>query len=307
LDREDKIADSTGDQHFDPSIGADDEPGRRRPTWDGGRAILYFILAAFSSLLISVLFLEPLGFHGSVIVSEVLVFGVIPLVLSAFFATGWRQWFAKPAVPHLLWPWALVAVLSFVVAQNNLLVLFDRLYPIPTSQLEFFRKYLAADSPSGLLGVLCVAALVPAVFEEVAFRGLIQSGLRLSYGPRHAVVWTGFLFATLHMNPWNFISLWSLGCFLGYVTERTHSIRPAIFLHLVNNSFALVLLFLQRREGWDTRPEFIPWYWSVLAGAVMVFALWRVHRLTERVEPLTASAQPGNPARPADGETIPQE
>jgi membrane protease YdiL (CAAX protease family) len=288
-------------------MGADDGSGGRRPAWDGGRAILYFILAALSSLLISVLLLEPLGFHGSVIVSEVLVFGAIPMALSVFFATGWRQWFSKPVVSHSMWPWALVAVLSFVVAQNNLLVLFDRLYPIPTSQLEFFRKYLAAETPVGLLGVLCVAALVPAVFEEVAFRGLIQSGLRLSYGPRHAVVWTGLLFATLHMNPWNFISLWSLGCFLGYITERTGSIRPAIFLHLVNNTFALVLLFLQGREGWDSRPEFIPWYWSLLAGAVMVFALWKVHRLTEKVEPLMAGAQPGYPAPPIDGETLPPE
>jgi len=274
-----------------PAAGGD-ELSDRRISWDGGRAILYFILAAFSSLLISVFLLGPLGFHGSVILTEILVFGVIPMALGVIFATGWRQWFARPQVHASFWPWALVAVLSFVVAQSNLLVLFDRVYPIPSSQLEFFRKYLSAQTPSGLFGMICVAAVVPALFEEIAFRGLIQGGLRLSYGPRHAIVWSGLLFALLHMNPWNLISLWSLGCFLGYVTERTSSIRPAIFLHLVNNTFALVLLYAQGKDRWDSRPEFIAWYWTVCAGLVMILAIWKVHRLTE------------NRRRPADGEPV---
>jgi hypothetical protein len=257
-------------------------------------------LAAFSSLLIGVWLLGPLGFYGSVIVTEIVVFGVIPIGLGAIFATDWRQWFTRPPVLRSFWPWAFVAVLSFVVAQSNLLVLFDRIYPIPSSQLEFFRRYFATETPAGLFGVICAAALIPAVFEEIAFRGLIQGGLRLSYGPRHAIIWTGLLFAVSHMNPWNLVSLWSLGCFLGYVTERTHSIWPAIFLHLVNNTFAIVLLFVQGKDQWVGRPEFIPWYWTALAGLVMLLALWRVHGLTENPrspepdEPGESSTFPGD-------------
>lgn len=281
MDKPDDGMESTNTQPSEPEIGGTVVIEDFRPSWDGGRAILYFILAALSSILMTVSFLDPLGFNGSVVASEAIAFGVIPILLSRFFVTGWRQWISKPSGPRSMWPWAIVAVLAFVVAQSNLLVLFDRLYPIPNSQLDLFRKYLAPESPAGLLGLILVAAVVPGIFEEIAFRGLIQSGLRLSYGPRHAIVWTGLLFATLHMNPWNFISLWSLGCFLGYITERTRSLYPAIVLHLINNSCALILLYAQGSKHWETRPEFIPWYWTVSGGMVMIAAVWKFHRLTE--------------------------
>ncbi len=303
MDEPGDIIEPSGDQSAEPVIEQEFHVEDFRPSWDGGRAILYFVLAAFSSLLMTISFIDPLGFNGSVIASEAIAFGLIPILLSRFFRTGWRGWISKPAGPAMMWPWAIVAVLAFVVAQSNLLVLLDRLYPIPTSQLDMFRKYLAPESASGLIGLILVAAVVPGVFEEIAFRGLIQGGLRWSYGPRHAVVWTGLLFALLHMNPWNFISLWSLGCFLGYVTERTRSLYPAVVLHLINNACALSLLYVQGREHWEKRPEFIPWYWTVLGGIVMLAAVWKFHRLTEpaaagarQVERMQAEAQfPGGP------------
>jgi membrane protease YdiL (CAAX protease family) len=109
---------------------------------------------------------------------------------------------------------------------------------------------------------------------------VIQAGLRDTYGQRQAVIWTGFLFALLHLNPWNFLGLWSFGCLLGYITERTGSIRPAIVLHMLKNTKALLVFAVQGRSQWDERPEFIPWYWTLLAGAVLIFSIRELHRLT---------------------------
>ena len=282
---------------------------RHRIPWDGGRAILYFILSGMMSILFGVILFVPLGFNGSVIVTEVIVFGAMPLLLSAVFATGLRQWFTWPKIRGGFWVSSVVAVTAFVVTQSNLLVFLDRVYPIPSTQLEFFRRYLMAESPLGLIGMISVAAVVPALFEEFAFRGLIQSGLRASYGAKNAILWTGLLFAVLHMNPWNFIGLWSLGCMLGYLTERTGSILPAMFLHLVNNVLALVLLYAQGAEQWEKRPEFIPWYWTVLAGLVLITAIRRLHILTERPAspgPLCAGSEgSGHEDVPSSTPTLP--
>lgn len=271
----------------DPGEDFPGQQGRRECThgripWDGGRAILYFILSGLTSILVGIVLFAPLGFNGSVIATEVLVFGVLPLLLSRVFATGWRQWLTWPQVTGRFWISSVVAIVAFVVVQSNLLVLFDRIYPIPSAQLELFRRYLTAESPLGLAGMISVAAIVPAVFEEIAFRGLIQSGLKATYGARHAVIWTGLLFAVLHMNPWNLFGLWSLGCLLGYLTERTGSILPAVFLHLINNVLALVLIYAQGAQQWEKRPEFIPWYWTLLAGLVMIVAIRQLHILTQR-------------------------
>jgi len=265
-------------QSTDPDDGGFAAPERRR--WDGGRAILFFVLTAFASMLLGVALFVPLGFYGSVVIAEALAFGAIPMAVCALFATGWRQWTAKSRMGSGAWVWAILCVLSFAVAQSNLPVLFDRVYPIPSTQLQMFKEYLTAQTPYEFLRLLAVAALIPALFEEFAFRGVIQAGLRDTYGPRHAVIWTGFLFALLHLNPWNFLGLWSFGCLLGYLVERTGSIRPAILLHMLNNTMALIVFSVQGRDQWDERPEFIPWYWTLLAGAVLIMSIRELHRLT---------------------------
>ena len=112
---------------------------------------------------------------------------------------------------------------------------------------------------------------------------MIQSGLRISFGPRHAIIWSGCLFALLHLNPWNFLGLWFFGCLLGYMTEQTGSVRPAILMHLLNNAFALTAFSVQGKEQWEERPEFIPWYFTVAAGIVLIYALLRMHRIARSV------------------------
>ncbi|HUU45152.1 MAG TPA: CPBP family intramembrane glutamic endopeptidase, partial [Acidobacteriota bacterium] len=104
--------------------------------------------------------------------------------------------------------------------------------------------------------------------------------LRNTFGPRHAVVWTGFLFALLHLNLWNFPGLWAFGCLLGYITERSGSIRPAILIHLLNNTLALAVFAFQSPEDWALPLEFVSWYWSLIAGAALLVALLRLHRQT---------------------------
>lgn len=260
--------------------------------WDGGRAILFYIFAALASIFVGIILQDSLGFYVSVLVSELLVFLLIPLGLSRLFDTGWKEWIRQPHLSAFFWIWSVVTVISFAVVQSNLPVLFDRLYPIPRLEFEFLRRYLTADTPLGWLMVFLVGALVPAVCEEVTFRGLIQTGLRRSYGARHAVVWSGFLFALLHLNPWNFLGLWFLGVFLGYLRERTGSIRPAIILHMLNNAFALIVFSLQDEETWMHPPEFISWWYTLVAGAVLIGALIGLHRLGE--PPNDATAVPGD-------------
>lgn len=259
--------------------------------WDGGRAILFYLLAASVSILLGVLLFPILGFHLSVALSETLAFGFLPAAVCVVFATRWRQWMGPSCMNRRTWVWSVVAVAAFAVAQSNLPVVFDRIYPIPSGQLLVFQQYLTAQTPFELFLLFLIAALVPAVFEEFTFRGVIQAGIRDTYGPRHAVVWTGFLFALLHLNPWNFVGLWSFGCLLGYLVERTGSIRPAMVLHLLNNTLALVVFSVQGRAQWEQRPEFIPWYWTLIAGVALIIAIQRLHKLTA---PNEGSADPGS-------------
>ncbi|MBI3871485.1 MAG: CPBP family intramembrane metalloprotease [candidate division Zixibacteria bacterium] len=252
--------------------------GSRR-LWDGGRAILFFVFAALCSLLLGIVLLPLLKFYGSVVVAEIAGFALAPYLVSRLFDTGWSRWLSPPRVPPEFWVWSIVAVFAFAVTESNLPVLLDRLWPIPSSQFEFYRHYLAADSPWEWLLFVLVAAIIPGVCEEITFRGLVQTGLRRSFGPKQAIIWTGFLFAILHLNPWNFLGLWGFGCLLGYLTERTSSIWPAILVHVLNNALALVVFAFQSPAQWERPLEFLPWYATLPAGVFLVIAIWRIHRL----------------------------
>jgi sodium transport system permease protein len=261
-----------------PPIGPTSSDNRQSARiWDGGHALLFFVLAALSSLLLGVILLGPLGFYGSVALTEIAAFALIPFLLSRWFDTGWSGWLSRPHASPSFWMWAVVAVFAFALVESNLPVLLDRIYPIPPSQLEFYQRYLVAGSPAQLLGFLIVAAIIPAVCEEIAFRGMIQNGLRRSFGASSAIIGSGFLFALLHLNPWNFIGLWTFGCLLAYLTERSGSIRPAIVVHALNNSLALLVYAAQGQEPWERPLELLPWYVTVPAAAVLIVSIRRLH------------------------------
>lgn len=279
----DEFSETQDSPHIDDP-GSPKPPVRRKIPWDGGRAILYFIFIALFSLLLGVLLYGPLGFYGSIVISEIIGFGLIPFILSRFFDTGWEWWTRGANAGGPFWVWAAIGIVSFSIAQSNLPVLIDRVYPIPEGQLVMFEQYLTAGSPLGLVGIILVAAVVPAICEELSFRGLILSGLQRSYGSIAAVIWSGFLFALLHLNPWTFIGLWSLGCFLGYITIRLGSVWPAIILHLINNGFALTFFYVQGKAVWEERPEFIPWYVTVVAGITLLLSIWQIHKITGAIQ-----------------------
>ncbi len=253
-------------------------PPRRR--WDGGHAMLYFVLAALLSLLAALALIGAIGFYASVILSEVVAFAAIPFLLRRFFDTGWTTWTRRAEVGAAFWLWCLTAIVSFAIVQSNLPVLLDRVWPIPHEQFDFYREHLSAGSPVEFVLLLLMAAVVPGICEEIAFRGLIHTGLRRSFGTNHAIIWGGAMFAILHLNPWNFLGLWTFGSLLGYLRERTGSVYPSMIAHITNNSLALVIFAMQQPEDWDTPPEFLPWYAVVPAGALLVYAVWNLHRLT---------------------------
>lgn len=88
---------------------------------------------------------------------------------------------------------------------------------------------------------LCV---VPAILEELLFRGALQ-GLMRPCGSAAAIFAPALLFALLHMDLAQGITAFVCGVFLGWLAERTGSILPGMLLHFVNNTIAFIVAYLQ--------------------------------------------------------------
>ena len=85
-------------------------------------------------------------------------------------------------------------------------------------------------------------AILPAVCEETAHRGMLLRGLS-SLGARKAIIISSLLFGLMHMNIEQFFYTTIIGLFLGYLTMLTNNIYPAIIIHFMNNFLSTFMSF----------------------------------------------------------------
>lgn len=95
----------------------------------------------------------------------------------------------------------------------------------------------------GLFQALFLMAFLPAVCEELLYRGFIL-GATSGYSKKAAIIFNGFLFALAHISLVRILDTFVLGMILAYVTLKTKSVFPAMFMHFVNNASRIVLAFL---------------------------------------------------------------
>lgn len=82
--------------------------------------------------------------------------------------------------------------------------------------------------------------IMPAIFEELAFRGFIQGRMEHVLSRSEALILQAILFSVLHMSPLIFLSHFVLGLALGIVRLRTGSLYPGMMMHAVWNAVVLV-------------------------------------------------------------------
>jgi membrane protease YdiL (CAAX protease family) len=87
-------------------------------------------------------------------------------------------------------------------------------------------------NPAVLIVSFCV---LPAVVEEIAFRGLVQHWLHAAIRPRNAIIFASFLFTVLHFSILSFPYLFAVGLLLGWVKWKTGSLYPSILIHFLHN------------------------------------------------------------------------
>jgi len=98
------------------------------------------------------------------------------------------------------------------------------------------------------LHVLFLMALVPAICEELAFRGFLFSGLQRNGGQLRAIVVTAVLFGASHGVLQQSLAAGVMGLLLGWVALRTGSILPGLVIHFTNNGLSVSL---DRLARWD--------------------------------------------------------
>lgn len=94
----------------------------------------------------------------------------------------------------------------------------------------------------GLL-IIIVVAVIPALCEEVFFRGYVLSSFGYKLKPFLSALITAIFFGIYHFNPYGLIPLIALGTYFGFAAYMSNSIFVPMSLHFLNNFLAVLAFF----------------------------------------------------------------
>ena len=108
--------------------------------------------------------------------------------------------------------------------------------------------------------VILTLAIVPAIFEELCFRGFIFGALRSRLSGSATIAASAVLFGVFHeiLSSGRMLPSTLLGLVLGWVRLRTRSVLPGMLLHALNNSLLLTVSYYRdelQRRGWGIEEQ----------------------------------------------------
>ena len=120
-------------------------------------------------------------------------------------------------------------------------------------------QFLSVTTFDGLIINILLMALLPAVAEELTFRGVLQNlfevkdeTLKKKGNRVHIAIWcSAILFSAIHMQFYGFLPRMLMGALFGYALVWTGSLWMPILMHFTNNAMAVILYFIAIRSGWD--------------------------------------------------------
>jgi ABC-2 type transport system permease protein/sodium transport system permease protein len=203
------------------------------------------------------------------------VFGGIPLLITLFGRVRWSTGLAlrRPALGAVvgalllgfaLWPFA------------HEVYLFSKwlgLSVLGQEQIKHAETMIEQVRSAPLWLLLVTMGLVPAVFEELCFRGFLFSALRTKLSNDRTVIASSLLFGLFHevLLPGRLLVSAFLGGVMGWVRLRSGSVVPGMILHATHNCLLWTMAHYREyliAQAWNVdQQEHLPATW--LAGAAI--------------------------------------
>lgn len=206
---------------------------------------LYFALLAVSAVLLITALnrAKPLGVVEDFVASFMMA--AITLIWCAIFRHDLWPMLKRISKPRWFAAALGLAAVTYVFA-STMVRMVQFVFHLP--DVPYLEPFI--DEGYGLgWAILCVAVL-PGIFEELAFRGVILSPLNRILKDQEAMVVCALMFAILHLQAASMPHLFVIGYLLSWLRLRSGSLYPSILMHFTHN--LLVVLS-------EAYPQIFPW------------------------------------------------
>jgi membrane protease YdiL (CAAX protease family) len=196
-------------------------------------------------------------------ISSFVAFVLVPLLFIIWKEQYWRSFLSTNTnnrylliLPTVLLVLVVLPFVSYLVQWNESLVLPDFMlqFEIWAKEKEEFLKKVTQvmtklDSPFELMLGLVVIAMLPALGEELVFRGYLQNKFVQLFGSVHVAIWlSAFLFSAIHFQFYGFVPRMVLGAIFGYLYLFTGQFHLPVIAHFTNNGLMLLMIYLKNKE-----------------------------------------------------------
>ncbi len=251
----------------------------------GGPALFPRRVGRWFAVLWALLLVWQLNIGSSIdgrllIVINMAIFGAAAWLMIARYRLPVRETLSLRAPPPAAWLGVLIGAPAGLVLADGVVRLASLAMPIPEEWIEAMAETLGTDIP--VWQMLIFFAVLPGIFEEIAFRGVLLHGLRSQLKPVQLVLVAGIVFGFFHVDLFRIPPTSLLGVLLVIAVIRSGSIYPAMAWHALHNTLALGSARVEQ-IGLPDQPT---WWHYVLAALAILLAF----RLMGR------SRSPGAPA-----------
>jgi ABC-type Na+ efflux pump permease subunit/membrane protease YdiL (CAAX protease family) len=205
-----------------------------------------------------------------------LIFNEIVVMLGAALLMMWTYRLnpievlsLKPVKPAV-WLAILFLIPSGYVTALGIFQMVNFVIPAPQQLLQRFAEEVI---PKGMpvWQLLLYLAVLPAICEELTFRGILLSGLKRKLRPAALVVVIGIIFGLFHVSLFRIAPTAALGMVLTTVAIMTGSVFPGMLLHAGNNALGVL-------AGSWLSLEALHWDHFAAAAAIFLLSFWIVYR-----------------------------
>lgn len=199
-------------------------------------SLIIYVVGLLGLIYIGSLLQVKLGFLGIALTQAMII--AIPLIFGWYIKTDFKKALSlnKPKGQHALGAVVLwIGMFFFIQGLTSIILIFA------PEMLELNEELAEAISHPNLLINLFVVAMLPAVCEEVLFRGMIYKGLENEgKNPRRAIILSGILFGIMHLDFFRMLPTALLGIGLAYIVYTSGSIFLAMLVHFLNNGIIVI-------------------------------------------------------------------
>ena len=214
----------------------------------GNDIVMLKIAQGLSSLLIFVA--PPLILYGFTRHEPMRAIGFRKSVSARMLLIGVAVMFASLPVTNQLTTW------NEKMSLGAFKALEDLLKQMEDTAGDLTERMLQVDTVWGLLFNLLVIALIPALGEELTFRGMLQQALVKGCKNAHVGIFlSAAIFSFIHFQFYGFLPRMFLGLLLGYMFYYSGSLWTSILMHFVNNGAAVVVAYFEQRNQISTSVE----------------------------------------------------